>query len=129
MAEKIWNRLKNRVNRKNKKVGRTGRFNWDKKDFLEWYESQSKTCHYCEIKENNFVGIWGTFYGGNRGKTLEVDRQNNTKSYGKDNCVLACALCNCAKSDKISYDDFKKELGPVIKKIWQKEASAKGISF
>lgn len=84
------------------------------------YIKNGKTCHYCGIKESDFVHIWGNFYGGKkRGGTLEVDRKDNNKGYEIDNCVLACAICNNAKSDKFTYEEFK-VIGKTIEQIWRK---------
>jgi len=89
------------------------------------YERDGRTCHYCDIHESDFLSIWGEFYGGKkRGGTLEVDRKDNTKGYEIDNCVLACALCNNAKSDKFTYEEFK-TVGDVIRQIWQQRKNTK----
>jgi 5-methylcytosine-specific restriction endonuclease McrA len=83
------------------------------------YERDGTKCHYCGIEEKDFVPIWGEFYGGKkRGSTLEVDRKDNRRGYEIENCVLACAVCNNAKSDKFAYDEFRR-VGDVIKEIWQ----------
>jgi 5-methylcytosine-specific restriction endonuclease McrA len=83
------------------------------------YARDGRTCHYCGIEENDFLKIWGEFYGGKkRGGTLEVDRKDNVRGYEIDNCVLACAVCNNAKSDKFTYEEFRR-VGDVIGKIWQ----------
>ena len=76
-------------------------------------------CHYCGIEENDFLDIWEPFYGGKRGRILEVDRKDNSLGYDVENCVLACAVCNNAKSDKFTYEEFKR-VGDVIKEIWQR---------
>ncbi|MFC1900539.1 HNH endonuclease [Chloroflexota bacterium] len=84
------------------------------------YERDGKNCHYCGLPEDKFRQIWGgPFYGGfKRGNVLEIDRIVNSFGYEIDNCVLACAICNMSKSDKFSYDEFKK-VGVVIREIWQ----------
>lgn len=79
------------------------------------YIRDGKKCHYCEIDEEDFVQIWGKFY--NKRSKLEVDRKDNKKGYSEGNCVLSCPLCNCAKTDKFVYREFKK-MGNAIKKIW-----------
>ncbi len=89
---------------------------------LKLYERDGKKCHYCEIKEGDFIPIWGKFYKkkggkGGRGKILELDRKDNEKGYNEKNCVLSCAICNNAKSDKFTYEEFKR-VGKTIKKIW-----------
>ena len=82
------------------------------------YERDGRECYYCGIKEEDFIPIWGKFYGGeNRGKKLEVDRKDNKKGYSLENCVLACSICNNAKSDKFTDKEFK-EVGKSIKQIW-----------
>ena len=84
------------------------------------YERDGKQCHYCGILEDEFYQIWsGPFYGGfKRGQRLEIDRKASSLGYDIENCVLACSVCNMAKSDKFSYDEFK-EMGEVIRRIWQ----------
>ena len=87
------------------------------------YERDGTKCHYCSIEEKNFTTVWGeTFYGGiKRGRILEIDRIDNSLGYCIENCVLACALCNMAKSDKFDYEEFKR-VGNVIKEIWQRKS-------
>ncbi len=89
-------------------------------------------CHYCGIKEEDFWDIWKEFYGQPyRGRRLEIDRKGNNiienkREYTLENCVLACALCNMAKSDKFTEEEFKR-VGEVIREIWQ-ERKAKSAS-
>lgn len=85
------------------------------------YERDGIKCHYCGIAEDEFCKIWGeTFYGGiKRGRKLEIDRKDNNSKYDMANCVLACAICNMAKSDKFTYDEFRR-VGDVMRDIWQK---------
>jgi 5-methylcytosine-specific restriction endonuclease McrA len=88
------------------------------------YERDGMNCHYCGIQEKDFVPIWGEFYGGKkRGPTLEIDRKDNQRGYEIENCVLACALCNNAKSDKFTYSEFQR-VGDVIREIWQQRKTA-----
>jgi hypothetical protein len=87
-------------------------------------------CHYCKMEEGEFLKLWGGFYGlPYRGRRLEIDRRKTVVKKGNDiikidrkyalkNCVLACALCNMAKSNMFTYDEFKR-VGEVIKEIWQ----------
>jgi len=83
---------------------------------LKLYKRDRSNCHYCGIEEEDFFQIWGKFYGGKRRK-LEVDRKDNKKSYNEENCVLICPICNSAKSDRFTYEEFKK-VGKVIKEMW-----------
>jgi len=42
------------------------------------YKRDGRRCHYCSIKEENFIRIWGSFYGGKtRGRKSEIDRKDN----------------------------------------------------
>ena len=90
---------------------------------LKLYERDGKKCNYCEIKEIDFIPIWGKFYK-MRGKRLEVERKDNNKGYSEENCVLACAICNNAKSNKFTCEEFKK-VGRTIKEIWLLRSEAK----
>lgn len=89
------------------------------------YERAGRKCHYCGVAEDEFGRIWGKqFYGGNkRGQILEIDRKDNNLGYDIVNCVLACAICNMAKSDKFTYDEFLK-VGDVIREVWGKRKKA-----
>ena len=90
----------------------------DRNDLREkLYTRDGTKCHYCNIEEEDFIPIWGIFYK-TRGFRLEVDRKDNSQGHTLQNCVLACALCNNAKSNKFTYEEFKR-VGDVIKEIWQ----------
>ena len=103
----------------------------NKKELLEeLYKRYGRKCHYCEIPEKLFSELWGDFYGlGWRGVRLEIDRKHavvreekdirkSQPEYTAENCVLACALCNMAKSDMFTHEEFHK-VGKVIQEIWQ----------
>jgi 5-methylcytosine-specific restriction endonuclease McrA len=98
------------------------------------YERDGYACHYCGIAEGKFLDLWKEFYGlPYRGRRLEIDHKDavvikggvivkRTKDKLEDNpesCVLACALCNMAKSNMFTHEEFK-EVGEVVRKIWQK---------
>ena len=87
------------------------------------YNKDGAKCHYCGIDEGDFITVWGAFYGGRRGTILEVDRKDSSQGYNLNNCVLACAICNNAKSDKFTYKEFKK-LGESTKQIWEQRREA-----
>jgi 5-methylcytosine-specific restriction endonuclease McrA len=91
------------------------------------YERDGRRCAYCGIDESDFLTIWGPFYGGARGRVLEIDRKENQDSHTLSSCVLACAICNNAKSDKFSYDEFK-IIGKKIGEVWRRRKSSKGES-
>lgn len=109
----------------------------DKKTELlnKLYKRDGHVCHYCRIQEEDFLGLWGEFYGGPyRGGRLEVEHKDAVVIKGNyivkmdredtpEKCVLACALCNMAKSNMFTYDEFKK-VGKLIEEIWQKRKVA-----
>ncbi|MBA7476771.1 hypothetical protein ES707_12166 [subsurface metagenome] len=87
-------------------------------------------CHYCRIEcgEEHFIKIWGVFYK-TRGFRLEIEHKDNDKKENTtENCVLACPICNSAKSNKFSYEEFKR-VGDVIREIWQQKARKLGIKY
>lgn len=95
------------------------------------YKKDKHICHYCHIREEDFLKLWGEFYGLQyRGRRLEIDRKDNVvvkgnivkkinPDYTDKNCVLACALCNMSKSNMFTHDEFKK-VAKVIEEIWRK---------
>ena len=102
-----------------------------KKELLnKLYERDGHMCHYCRIQERDFLGLWGEFYGlPYRGRRLEIEHKDAVVIQGNcivkmdredtpENCVLACALCNMAKSNMFTEEEFKR-VGKVIKEIWQ----------
>jgi hypothetical protein len=107
-----------------------------KKELLHrLYEQDGDThvCHYCGIQEEDFLESWGEFYGlKKRGARLEIDHKDAVFIRGKsiikveredqedtpEKCVLACALCNMAKSNMFTHDEFRK-VGRAIEEIWR----------
>jgi len=75
-------------------------------------------CHYCGIEDEDIPKIWGKIYGGKTRKRLEVEHKDSSQGDTLQNCVLACPVCNIAKSDIFTYEEFKR-VGDVIKEIWQ----------
>lgn len=49
---------------------------------------------------------------------LQIERKDPDGDYCADNCEFACVICNNAKSDMISAEDFKKFFVPGIKEYW-----------
>ena len=49
--------------------------------------------------------------------TLQIDKKDPDNGYKADNCVLACVLCNNAKSDMINDENFKNYFGEAIGKF------------
>jgi hypothetical protein len=105
----------------------------EEKELLNKLYDDGHTCHYCNIQEADFLEVWGKFYGQNkRGNRLEIDHQDAVVIRGKriiksekedqedtpEKCVSACALCNMAKSNMFTHEEFHK-VGKVIEEIWR----------
>lgn len=93
-----------------------------KEEFLEWYKKQPKKCCYCGVKEEylkKYFNQENEQYkeARQRGQYLEIERivtaPKNKNVYSEDNCALVCYICNNAKSDFLSPENFK----PIAKGI------------
>lgn len=95
--------------------------------FFEWWinkmDSNGKhICYYCQVNEEvvraafkgGFISSEKPSFNG----SLQIERKNPKGGYNNDNCEFACVLCNNAKSDMISEEDFKEFFAPGIKKYW-----------
>jgi 5-methylcytosine-specific restriction endonuclease McrA len=93
-------------------------------EFLKWYKEQNDCCNYCEITQSELYKIVATRNGNltlnqktKRSKgTLEIEKLNPSNAYTYENSVLSCPLCNNAKSNLISEDDWRKFFAPAMKK-------------
>jgi 5-methylcytosine-specific restriction endonuclease McrA len=107
-------------------------------DELYKRDKDKHVCHYCGVQEEEFLDLWGKFYGlPYRGRRLEIDHKHavvkdnrvirkTRKGHLKhtpEHCVLACALCNMAKSNMFTHEEFKK-VGKVIREIWQERRNS-----
>lgn len=102
------------------------------KIFVEWYydkyfakkeQGYDPRCEYCGVIEKE-CGLLKTKRGATRSKHLEIERIRPNDAYNKDNCILACYVCNNAKSDFMSEDEFKK-LIPGIQAFWESQRKKK----
>ena len=96
-------------------------------EFLEWWCGQTREqklkCEYCgvtveEIDAAKNSGRVKKSQKRSFNTYFHVDRKNPNGGYNSKNCVLACVLCNNAKSDMISDTDFKKYFGKAMKDFW-----------
>lgn len=68
------------------------------------------SCHYCDAPLSKFgVGL---------------DRKDSDGHYSFENCVPCCRVCNVAKNDWFSYEEFLTHLAPAIRAVWAARASA-----
>lgn len=109
-----------------------------KEEFLIWYKEQPKKCCYCGVEEEDLLKYFNNentqYYRNeddkarNRGKFLEIERivtaPKEKNVYSKDNCALACYVCNNAKSDFLSPESFK-PIAEGIKKFWESKLNKK----
>ena len=81
------------------------------KKFALWYKESNKECYYCGISKENLKKLFDNKVIQSKkpsfNSTLQIERLNPDKGYVKDNCVLACCICNNAKSDMINAENFK----------------------
>ena len=96
-------------------------------EFLNWYNSQDKKCCYCGVEESDLIRYFDKKINKQyeearpRGKFLEVERvitaPESENKYSKENCRLACYICNNAKSDFLSAESFE-PIARGINKFW-----------
>ena len=116
-ASDKYSSIKSRVK---KKPGYNLEDYWLREDFIDWHTTIEKKCCYCDstdIEIEKFYNKTISKRNGTRGRTLEIERVNDTP-YSRENCKLSCYWCNNAKSDVFRYEEFKiigKAIGTVIK--------------
>ena len=89
-------------------------FNGSLAEFCEWYFSKKQECCYCGITQDKLDKL----FDGSKGRAkipakkhtarLQIERKDPDAGYNAKNCELACSLCNNAKSDMISAENYKK---------------------
>ena len=88
--------------------------------FVSWYYDEyfakkeqgiEPTCAYCGVTEKDCKKYLFEEKHTKRDKTrsqhLEVERKEANGLYRQDNCILACYVCNNAKSDFMSLENFR----------------------
>ncbi len=99
------------------------------KEFFEWWvgnldkKDKYLHCAYCGVSEKVTRDAFKYGYisskkpAFNKG-SIQIDQTKPNQGYNRDNCVFACVLCNNAKSDMISNDEFKKYFAGGIADFW-----------
>jgi len=103
-------------------------FNNNFKEFYNWYKGETKECAYCGISQESLTKIFQeerilplNEATKRSSGSLEIERRDSTtNSYGKDNIILACPLCNNAKSNLIDEQSWKDCFVPAMKKYYAK---------
>ena len=98
----------------------------DHNKLLKWYNDQEESCNYCGISQANLIKIVESRNGNltlnqkiKRSKgSLEIEKVNPKKGYTLENSVLCCPLCNDAKSNLISEEDWRKHFAPTMKRYF-----------
>lgn len=125
-AKKHLQKICDRFN--NKKNKYADAFDGNFEDFLVWWFEKTqgngmRHCCYCGIDEKTLKDAFTkeiisskkvSFSG-----ELQIERIDPNGKYCHNNCEFACVICNNAKSDMISAEDFKKFFVPGIKKYWE----------
>ena len=124
----IYERFNTKRNSQKEKEHPVDVFGDDFEAFFAWWcektpENGIRHCCYCGIDENTLKDAFKnglviskkpSFSG-----ELQIERKNPNGDYSADNCEFACVICNNAKSDMISAEDFKKFFVPGIKEYWE----------
>lgn len=81
--------------------------------FYAWHSTQAQKCYYCGTSQDELNKLFENELISSKkfSESLHIERKDSNKGYGENNCVLACALCNNAKSDMISDENFKAYFG------------------
>jgi hypothetical protein len=101
-------------------------------NFYKWYIEKEQKCAYCEISQDSLYILFNKenrilpLVNNNKVRikrgsgTLEIERLDSSKKYSKDNCILACPLCNNAKSNLIDEKSWRDLFVPQMKKYYRK---------
>lgn len=93
-------------------------FNITRKDFIMWYNSQTKECHYCRVSEENANILLDSQLQHN--ERLTIDCKDNSKGYVLDNIVFACGRCNFNKGDFFTHEEWIEIAQKYIRPRWEK---------
>lgn len=95
-------------------------------NFLNWYKMQKNSCGYCGISHEELQQIvrirGGNLTLNNKKKrsrgNLEIEKKDPSLGYVFSNCILACPLCNNAKSNLIDDESWIKYFSLPMKKYY-----------
>lgn len=106
--------------------------------FMKWYNKQKNNsgeiiCGYCEITETKLkqlVKLRGnnlTLNGKQKRSkgTMEIEKKDSKGEYTYDNCIMACPLCNNAKSNLISDEDWRRFFVEPMRRYYETELNSK----
>ena len=87
--------------------------------FYEWYSAQEPKCYYCGATQAQLEQLFDDklISSTKFNATLHIKQKTPKQGYKSTNRVLACALCNNAKSDMISDENFKAYFGKQMREF------------
>lgn len=109
--------------------------NNDFKEFYQWYKTQEQQCGYCGITQENLYKLFNKdkrvlpYLDNERtykkapkrsSGTLEIERLDSSGNYEKKNLILACPLCNNAKSNLIDEKNWREIFVLAMQKYYSK---------
>lgn len=79
-------------------------------NFYIWYKKQDKKCFYCGVTAETLQSLFKSkkLSSTKFNATLHIERLKPKEPYSPENTKLACSLCNNAKSDLISQENYEK---------------------
>lgn len=100
----------------------------DYNEIIKWFNAQENKCGYCGITQdelNEIVKLRGNNFTLNKktkrkNATLEIEKLDCKKDYQFENIILACPICNNAKSNLIEEMDWKYFFVDKIKEYYKK---------
>ncbi len=110
-------------------------FKHDFKKFYNWYEKQDQKCGYCGVSQEELYKLFDNnkrvlpYLESTRvyvkapkrsSGTLEIERLDSSDNYNDKNIILACPLCNNAKSNLIDEASWRKLFVPVMQEYYKK---------
>tara|TARA_R110002050_G_scaffold129124_2_gene250611 strand:+ start:5193 stop:5762 length:570 start_codon:yes stop_codon:yes gene_type:complete len=95
--------------------------------FLKWYKDQNNCCGYCKVSQSELDRLVQLRNGNltlngkiKRSKgTLEIEKRDSSMPYTYENSILCCPLCNNAKSNLISENDWRDYFVPSMKSYYK----------
>lgn len=124
----IYERFNTKRNSQKEKEHPVDVFGDDFEAFFAWWcektpEDGIRRCCYCEVDEKALKDAFDLKIISSKKQSfsgeLQIERKKPNGNYCAGNCEFACVICNNAKSDMISEDDFKKFFVPGIKEYWK----------
>ncbi|MGX2981912.1 hypothetical protein [Helicobacter sp. 23-1045] len=87
--------------------------------FYEWYSAQEPKCYYCGTTQAQLEQLFNDelILSTKFNPTLHIEQKTPKQGYKSTNRVLACALCNNAKSDMISDENFRAYFADCVRKF------------